>query len=197
MPCLQIPTSIRPQILPKNRIPLQRPKCNPFRLTLTLRKPTPLLILRPLKPRKVRPTTGTLVPEIHHERTGAVAATRTRAHPVIVVPVVAGGVVPLGPHALDVQVWLPALEGLCTVLETADCVGAREESAVGESRIGVKSFCCAVVDYGGGVCLLAFFFMVVSTPLLFLSFFCLSWSLLCYDVGRYEVDDLGLRNGIG
>jgi hypothetical protein len=37
-----------------------------------------------------------------------------------VVFVVAGGIVPLGPHALDIQVRFPALEGFCAVFKTAD-----------------------------------------------------------------------------
>lgn len=167
MPRLQIPTPIRPQILPKDGIPLHRPKRNPLRLILTLHKPTPLLIPRPPEPRKIRATTRTLVPEIHHERTGTVAAARTRTRPVIVVPVVAGGVVALGPHALDVQVRSPALEGLCAVLEAADGVGAGEEGAVGESGVGVYFFGCAVVDYGGGVGFLAWWLLVA----VFLSLF--------------------------
>jgi glutaminase len=41
-----------------------------------------------------------------------------------VMPVVAGGIVALRPHALDVEVRSPALEGAGAVLEAADCVVA-------------------------------------------------------------------------
>jgi hypothetical protein len=41
-----------------------------------------------------------------------------------VVLVVAGGVVALGPHALDVEVRAPALEGAGAGLDAADCGGA-------------------------------------------------------------------------
>jgi glutaminase len=39
-------------------------------------------------------------------------------------PIVTGGIIALCPHALDVEVWMPALEGAGAVLEAADCVVA-------------------------------------------------------------------------
>lgn len=61
--------------------------------------------------------------------------------------VVAGDVVALGPHALDVEVWFPALEGGGAGFEAADGVVAGEEGAVGESGRGVDFGGLAVVDY--------------------------------------------------
>jgi hypothetical protein len=62
------------------------------------------------------------------------------------VPVVAGGIVALSPHSLDVQVRTPALEGAGAVFQTADCIVAVEEGTVGEAFCWVYSFCLAVVD---------------------------------------------------
>lgn len=63
------------------------------------------------------------------------------------VPVVAGGVVALGPHALDVEVWTPALEGLCAGFDAPHGVVAGQEGAIGES-LAWFDFCgYAVVDY--------------------------------------------------
>lgn len=131
MPRLRIPSPIRPQILPKDRIPFNRLERNPFlqpsttTLTiLTLQKPTPSPPNRPLQPWKIRAPTLTVRPQIHHERAQPVTPARKRARPVIVMPVVAGGIVALRPHALDVEVRSPALEGAGAVLEAADCVVA-------------------------------------------------------------------------
>jgi glutaminase len=63
-----------------------------------------------------------------------------------VVAVVAGGIVALCPHPLDVQIRTPALEGTGAVFQTADCVVAVEESAVGEAFVGVYPFSLAIVD---------------------------------------------------
>lgn len=152
MPRLRIPRPIGPQILPENRIPLDRSERDAFpgrprssfssvysvlvpvtgpvpRFQLrfflpTLQKPTPPGIDRHTQAREIRSPTGTVTIEVDHERAGAVAAARDGAGPVIVVLVVAGGVVALGPHALDVQVWAPALEGAGAGLDAADCRGA-------------------------------------------------------------------------
>lgn len=43
----------------------------------------------------------------------------------------------------------PALERAGAVFETADCVVAVEECAVGEAFAGIDLFCLAVVDDGG------------------------------------------------
>lgn len=151
MPRLWIPRPISPQILPKDRIPLNRPERNslfvPLTITLTLQKPTPRLPYRPPQSRKIRPTPLTLRPQIHHERAEPVPPARKRSRPVIVMPVVAGGIVSLRPHALDVQVRAPALEGARAVFEAADCVVAGEEGAVGEAFGWVDAFRSAVVDY--------------------------------------------------
>ena len=66
-------------------------------------------------------------------------------------PVVACRVVALRPHALDVEVWSPALECARALLDAAHCVVAGEEGAVGEADAGVDFFSRAVVDYGGFV----------------------------------------------
>lgn len=72
------------------------------------------------------------------------------------VPVVAGGVVALGPHTLDVQVWTPPLEGARAVLDTPDGVVTVEQGTLGEPRGGVDALGDAVVDYAGGVFSYAF-----------------------------------------
>jgi glutaminase len=41
-------------------------------------------------------------------------------------PVMAGSIVALRPHALDIEVWAPALESAGALLEAADCVVAVE-----------------------------------------------------------------------
>lgn len=150
MPRLRIPRPISPQILPKDRIPLNRLERNPFHVTLTrtltLQKPTPRLPHGPPQPRKIGPTPLTLRPQIHHKRAEPVSAARKRSRPVIVMPVVAGGVVALRPHALDVQMRAPALEGASTIFEAADCVVAGKEGAVGEAYCWVDAFGGAVVD---------------------------------------------------
>lgn len=58
----------------------------------------------------------------------------------------ARGVVALSPHALDVEVWAPALECSGAVFQAADCVVSIEEGAVGEAFRGVDTFADAVVD---------------------------------------------------
>jgi hypothetical protein len=73
-----------------------------------------------------------------------------------VVPVVSGGVVALRPHALDVQVWAPPLEGAGAVLDAPDGGVAIEQGAVGEAGGGVDALGDAVVDYAGGVFSYAF-----------------------------------------
>lgn len=67
------------------------------------------------------------------------------------VPVVSRDVVPLGPHALDVQGRPPALEGAGALLDAADDVVAVEEGAVGEAGGRVDALGDAVVDDRGGV----------------------------------------------
>jgi hypothetical protein len=39
-------------------------------------------------------------------------------------PVMAGGIVALRPHALDVEMGTPALKGAGTIFEAADCIVA-------------------------------------------------------------------------
>lgn len=154
MPRLRPPTPIRPHVLPKHRIALNRPKRNPAlplrRLILTIQKLTPLGILRLAQPREIRPPTFTPSGEIHHKRAYSVsAAPARRARPVVVVHVVACHVVSLRPHALDVEVRLPALERARAVLDAPDYIVAREESAVGETlrHVGFGG----VGVFGGGV----------------------------------------------
>lgn len=65
--------------------------------------------------------------------------------------VVARRVVALRPHALDVEVWSPALERARAFLDASYRVVAGEEGAVGEADAGVDFFGRAVVDYGGFV----------------------------------------------
>lgn len=63
----------------------------------------------------------------------------------------ARGVVALCPHALDVQVWAPALKRSRSVFQAADGVISVEESAVGEAFGRIDAFGDAVVDDGGSV----------------------------------------------
>lgn len=60
-------------------------------------------------------------------------------------------VIPLRPHALDIQVRAPALECARAVFDAADCFIAGEEGAIGEADGWVDALRAAVVDYGGGV----------------------------------------------
>lgn len=168
MPRLRVSRAVGPQVLPEDRIPLDRLERDTFppglrrarsirtpvvRLSpfispviLTLNQPTPPRIPRPPQPREVRAPSDTLVPEIHHERAGAVAPARHAPRPVVVVRVVARGVVPLRPHALDVQVRAPALEGARAGLEAPDRGRAGEQGAVGEAARGVHDRGGAVVE---------------------------------------------------
>lgn len=181
MPCLGISRPIGPQILPENCISLDRLERDAFPrpsgprrffsrrcvlgpishlqrlfISMTLQKPTPPPIDRHAQAREIRAPTGTVIIQINHERAGAVAAARDGARPVVVVPVVAGGVVALGPHTLDVQVWMPPLEGARAVLDTPDGVVTVEQGTLGEPRGGVDALGDAVVDYAGGVFSYAF-----------------------------------------
>lgn len=107
VPSLRVPCSIRPKVLPKHRITLDRLECDPHVIPLlipllTLQKLTPLLPSRHPQPREIRPPTFTVRVDIHHKRAEAVPPARQRPGPVIVVTVVPGGIVALRPHALDV-----------------------------------------------------------------------------------------------
>lgn len=167
MPGLRVPRPIRTQILPKDRITLDRLEGDPFsrrtRLSLTpdpnpepclilaLQKPTPLLPRRHPQTRKIGAPARTVRPQINHEGAETVSASSERPCPVVVVPVVTGGVVALGPHALDVQVRAPALERAGSLFQAADGVVAVEEGSVGEAFGWVDALGDAVVDDGGGV----------------------------------------------
>lgn len=148
MPRLRPPTPIRPQILPEHGIALNRPKRDPpflfRRLILTIQKLTPLRIPRLAQPREVRSPAFTPSGKVHHKRAYSVStAPARRASPVVVVHVVACYVVSLRPHALDVEVWFPALECARAVLDAPDYVVAGEEGAVGETlrRVGSGGVC--------------------------------------------------------
>lgn len=62
------------------------------------------------------------------------------------VSVVARGVVSLCPHALDVEVWSPALEGTRALFQAADSVVSVQEGAVGEAFAWVDALGDAIVD---------------------------------------------------
>ena len=66
-------------------------------------------------------------------------------------PIMPRRVIPLRPHALDIQVRAPALERARAVFDAADCFIAGEEGAIGEADGWVDALRAAVVDYGGGV----------------------------------------------
>ena len=135
MPRLRNSPSIRPEVLPEYRIPFDRSKRYSF-IFLTLQKFTPLRsrpgrsILRPVQPRKIRPSPNTIRRQIHHKRTHSVPAPTRRPGPVKVMPVVACRVVALRPHALDVEVRAPALESARAFLDAPHRVVAGEECAV-------------------------------------------------------------------
>ena len=155
VPSLWIPCSIRPKVLPKHRIALDRLECDPHVIPLpipvlvpllTLQKLTPLLPNRHPQSREIRPPTFAVRINIHHKRAEAVPTARQRPGPVIVVAIVPRGIVALRPHALDVQIRMPALEAAGAVFQAADCVVAVEEGTVGEAFGRVYLFCFAVVD---------------------------------------------------
>lgn len=160
MPGLRIPRPIRTQILPKDRIALDWLERDPFPRTadltpnpglgliLALQEPTPLLPRRHTQAREVGAAARAVRSQIDHERTEAVAAPSERPRPVVVVPVVTGGVVALCPHALDVQVRAPSLESAGPVFEAADGVVAVEEGSVGEAFGWIDALGDAVVDDG-------------------------------------------------
>jgi hypothetical protein len=83
-----------------------------------------------------------------------------------VVPVVAGSIIALRPHALDIEIWAPALECAGALFETADCVVAVEEGSVGEALCWIDSFGFTVVDDGGGVFVQAEFSLLARRFLL-------------------------------
>lgn len=133
VPCLQIPRPVGPKILPEHRIALDRLERDPFYLLLlpvlsfvALQEPTPFLPSRHLQPREVRAPALAIRVEIDHKRAQPIPASGQRARPVIMVPVVAGCIVALGPHALDENIRAPALEGARAVLQASHCVVAGE-----------------------------------------------------------------------
>lgn len=148
MPRLRPATPIGPHILPKHRIALNRPKGDspfPFRrLILAIQKLTPLRIPRLAQPREIRTSTFTSSGKVHHKRAYSVsAAPARRASPIVVVHVVASHVVSLRPHALDVEVWFPALECARAMFDAPDNIVAGEQGAVGETfrRVGFGRVC--------------------------------------------------------
>lgn len=141
VPSLRDPSSIRPQILPEDRIPFDRLERDSFSLPLltipvplttvltaiiiiAFQKPAPRPRARPPQSRKIRPPSHTIRRQIHHKRTNPIPASRRRPRPVEMMPVMPRRVVPLRPHALDVQVRAPALEGARAVFDAADDVVA-------------------------------------------------------------------------
>lgn len=131
MPSLGISRAIRAQILPEDSVALDRLErdspsapttvvaagpcglCCIFlcgRLLLALEQLAPLLARRSLHAWEVRAASGAVGSEVDHEGADAISAVGSRSCPVVVVTVVAGCIVPLRPHALNVEVRPPALE---------------------------------------------------------------------------------------
>lgn len=149
MPGFRISCPIRPQILPKHRITLDRLECDPhlrLPLPIALQKPTPPLPGRHFQPWEIRAAALAVRIKINHEGAEPVPAPCQRSSPVVVVTVVAGGIVALRPHALDVQVRAPALEGTGAIFQAADCIVTIQEGSVGEAFGWVYSFRLAIVD---------------------------------------------------
>lgn len=131
MPSLRIAPPVWTQILPKDGIPLDRLECNTLRgpslsvssvvcefpLRFTLEEPTPLLARGSLHPGEIRAAAGAIRPKIDHEGANSISTVRGRPCPVVVVSVVARGIVPLRPHAFNVEMGSPALERASTLLD--------------------------------------------------------------------------------
>lgn len=171
VPCLRITRPIRPQVLPEDGVAFDRLERDPLSrkfsvcvsatrlllltlilLIVTLQESTPFRpIHRHLHPGKVRPAARAVRPQIHHERTDAVAAVRRRTRPVVMVSIVARGVVPLCPHALDVQVRSPALERPRALLDAAHHLIAVQQGPVRQASRRIDFFGDAVEDDRGCV----------------------------------------------
>lgn len=76
------------------------------------------------------------------------------------VPVVAGGIVALSPHTLDVKVRAPALESAGAILQTPNCVVTGEQGTVGKAFRRVHAFRLAIVDDRWCIPIHAFVFRV-------------------------------------
>lgn len=155
VPRRRMPSAVRAQILPEDGIPLDGLKGDAFVVVvavvaIALDKPTPLLGFGPGQSREIRTPSRAVRLEIHHERAHAVRAAR-RARPVVVMLVVARDVVSLSPHALDVQVGPPALEGSRTLLQAPHHIVTLEQRTVGEPCGRVDALGDAIVDDRGDV----------------------------------------------
>src|SRR5690242_15222464 len=109
VPTLLVPRPIGTDVLPINRIALDRLKHDAFLLSVTLHKPTPLVALRPPHPREMRSTPRTRITQPHHEAADASLVSR-HGTPVIVVSIMAVRAVALRPQFLDKDKRTPALE---------------------------------------------------------------------------------------
>ena len=127
MPRLRIPMPIRSQILPEDRIALNRLKNNAtiasplivIMIIIALDEFTPLATRRFPEPRKLRASAGAIHVYVDHEGRYSVGAAPPPA-PVVVVHVMPGFAVALGAQALDEEVGAPALEGAGAVLDAFD-----------------------------------------------------------------------------
>lgn len=156
MPRLPIPRAIRLEILPKYRIPFNRPKRNSLRLIIliiiiiiiiTLNKPTPFGRSRPPQPREICSPALALRINVDHKRAHSVPVCVRGTCPVVMVPVEARSIVSLSPHRFNGQVWSPALERAGAGFEALhDTVIGGQEGAVGEAYGGVDAFRGAVED---------------------------------------------------
>ena len=140
------------KIQPKDSSALPRPKRNPLPLSIfiTLNKRTPLPAL-PLQHRKLRPTPLAplrLTSQVNH-KTRSAPTISPRRTPIVVLSIVPGDVVALGPQALDVSVGRPALEGQGAGFDALHERRAREEGFVGFAHVGVCAFGGAGVDCRG------------------------------------------------
>jgi len=164
VPSLRDPSSIRPEILPEYRVAFDWFERDPFCLSsatlaptvavaviVALQKPTPRPRPRPVQLREIRPPTNTIRRQIHHKCTNSVPPPGRRTSPVEMMPIMPRRVVPLRPHALDIQVRTPALKSTRAVFDAAHRLVTGEQRAVGKADRRVDALGAAVVDYRGGV----------------------------------------------
>jgi hypothetical protein len=128
VPSFFIPFSARPQVLPEDGAPLDRLKRDSLRFLIAIKPLTPLYPSRwNLQSREIGAAPNAVCVQVHHERAYAVSLPPS-AGPVIVMRIVTGWTVTLGPHLFDVHKGSVALEGL----------GAAREALDGSVEVGEK-----------------------------------------------------------
>jgi len=140
-----IPSPIRPYILPKHSIPLNRLEYNTqilFALRIlifilfTLQKlaPSPLAHIRHPDPRKLRSSTLTLSINVHHKRTHSIRFP-TCTTPVIVMRVMTSRSISLRPQSFNMKIWAPTLESTSTGFDASNDFVSIDECDLREAYI--------------------------------------------------------------